>query len=418
MRRIPIQKKGNINMKMHPGRDGRNLGGGGFVMTMFLRLQAAVIMICVLGFSINAAESTAQPVDGNRSDQSFRLEVLNAINKATNWLATVQNEDGSWSQAEYPALTGLVLTAFVGEPSGKTKQRHKEVIDRGFQYVLSNVQPDGGIYSAAAPAPLENYNTAVCLTALIFANRSDFEPQILRARNYLVSLQNEGGLGYNKSGSSDMSNTVLALEALHYSRNIVQRDLPPGMEAARELDWDAAIKFIESCQNLPEVNKHEWVSTAPEDRGGFVYSTSESKAGERESEDGAVALRSYGSMSYAGLLSYIYADLDKEDPRVEAVVDWLRAHYTLDENPGMGEQGLFYYYHTMAKGLNAYGAERLTLKDGKTVDWRRDLAMRLLSLQDGTNGSWVNDNGRWWEKDPVLVTSYATIALEILYRGL
>jgi squalene-hopene/tetraprenyl-beta-curcumene cyclase len=123
-------------------------------------------------------------------------------------------------------------------------------------------------------------------------------------------------------------------------------------------------------------------------------------------------------MSYAGLLSYIYADLDKEDPRVEAVVDWLRAHYTLDENPGMGEQGLFYYYHTMAKGLNAYGAERLTLKDGKTVDWRRDLAMRLLSLQDGTNGSWVNDNGRWWEKDPVLVTSYATIALEILYRGL
>lgn len=85
----------------------------------------------------------------------------------------------------------------------------------------------------------------------------------------------------------------------------------------------------------------------------------------------------------------------------------------------MGEQGLFYYYHLMAKALNAYCEEKpLQLKDGSTVQWRRDLALRLISLQDGATGSWVNENGRWWEKDPVLVTAYATIALEILYRGL
>ncbi|MBN1614777.1 MAG: cycloartenol synthase, partial [Deltaproteobacteria bacterium] len=143
----------------------------------------------------------------------------------------------------------------------------------------------------------------------------------------------------------------------------------------------------------------------------------DSKAGEVKLPDGRVALRSYGSMSYAGLLSYIYAQLDKNDPRVKAVYDWLTRHYTLEENPGMGKEGLFYYYHTMAKALNAYGVQILALKNGQSVDWRRDLAKRLIDLQSG-DGFWVNESGRWWEKDPVLVTSYAVLTLEIIWRGL
>jgi len=66
---------------------------------------------------------------------------------------------------------------------------------------------------------------------------------------------------------------------------------------------------------------------------------------------GRTALRSHASISYAGLLSYIYADIDRSDPRVKAVYDWLLKNFTLDENPGMGAQGLYYSYHTMAKLL-------------------------------------------------------------------
>jgi squalene-hopene/tetraprenyl-beta-curcumene cyclase len=83
----------------------------------------------------------------------------------------------------------------------------------------------------------------------------------------------------------------------------------------------------------------------------------------------------------------------------------------------MGKDGLYYYYHTMAKALSIYGVETLTLKDGKTVNWRKDLAKRLMDLQNG-DGFWVNESGRWWERDPVLVTSYAVITLEIIARGL
>jgi squalene-hopene/tetraprenyl-beta-curcumene cyclase len=117
------------------------------------------------------------------------------------------------------------------------------------------------------------------------------------------------------------------------------------------------------------------------------------------------------------MLSYIYAGLKPNDPRVTAVLDWARHNYTLDENPGMGAQGLYFYYHTMAKALSTANVETLTTADGKNHNWRGELALRLLDLQK-TDGSWSNDNGRWWEKDPVLVTSYSLIALEMLYRGL
>lgn len=76
-------------------------------------------------------------------------------------------------------------------------------------------------------------------------------------------------------------------------------------------------------------------------------------------------MRSYGSMSYAGLLSYIYADLKPTDPRVTAVLDWLRDNYTLDENPGLGAQGLYYYYELMTKALTACHVDTLELKNGK-----------------------------------------------------
>lgn len=117
------------------------------------------------------------------------------------------------------------------------------------------------------------------------------------------------------------------------------------------------------------------------------------------------------------MLSYIYADLQRDDPRVRAAFDWLRNNYTLDENPGMGPQGLYYYLHLMTKALTIYGVDQLPAASGKSVDWRKDVAMKLINLQKA-DGSWANDNGRWWEHDPALVTSYSLMSLEILYPAL
>ena len=103
-------------------------------------------------------------------------------------------------------------------------------------------------------------------------------------------------------------------------------------------------------------------------------------------------------------------------PRVTAAVEWLRKHYTLDENPGLERSGYFYYLHLMAKGLTAAGIIELEV-GGKKSDWRPALAERLMKLQQ-QDGSWLNDSPRWKENNPVLVTTYCALTLEILYAQL
>ena len=368
-----------------------------------------VLCLTALAFLVPAgALAAGNVVPGSGSDVSLKNEVEHAIGKGLSWMAGKQAAAGYLSQAEYPALTALVLTSFQGDPSGYYKKKHQAGIAKGYDFLLSNAQPDGGIYAKG----LANYNTSISMMALVMANRPEYEAAIRRGRGYLVRLQDkrddhlDGGIGYGGSyKNSDIINTAFALEALHYTRYL-NKDVGSDAE---DLDWKRAVRFLSRTQNLPGYNDQKWVSGDPENRGGFIYFPGDSKAGEGKTEEGKVALRSYGSGSYAGLLSYIYAQMDKNDPRVKEAFAWLTRNYTLEENPGMGREGLYYYYHTMANTL--------TLKDGSKVNWRRDLAKRLLDLQHG-DGYWVNPSGRWWEKDPVLVTSYAVMTLEILYRGL
>jgi squalene-hopene/tetraprenyl-beta-curcumene cyclase len=211
-----------------------------------------------------------------------------------------------------------------------------------------------------------------------------------------------------------MNNTLVAIEAMRASEVIFPKDFPKPVFPVPDLDWKAVVHFLESCQNLPGTNTSHLVSTEPRDRGGFFYYPGHSMAGKvTNTLTGRVALRSYGSMSYGGLLSYIYARLGKDDPRVVAVKDWLRSNYTIEENPGMGQQGYFYYLHLLTKALAASGEEQLKLANGAEVLWRDQVAARLLKLQRD-DGSWVNPEPRWWEADPVLVTSYALMTLEML----
>ena len=358
------------------------------------------------------------------SDLSLKNELQHAIERGLGWLAKNQAQGGYWSQPDHPALTALVLTAYMGEPTGRIRSNPPGFVHNGYNYLLDCVKPDGGIYVRE----MANYNTSVSLMALLVAANPAFEPVIRKARNFEIGLQDDfdkkgvednvfdGGVGYGgRYQHSDLSNTMFALEAIYYTRNLA-RDSAHS-DQYKELNWEAAIRFLERCQNLPSHNDQKWASDDPQNRGGFVYFPGNSKAGEMELAGGVKALRSYGSISYAGLLSYIYADLKKDDPRVAAVLDWLQKFYTLDENPGMGQEGLYYYYHTMAKALAASGVDELVLADGRKVDWRRDLALNLLNRQS-SEGFWVNENGRWWEKDPVLVTAYALISLEIIHRGL
>lgn len=371
--------------------------------------------------SVLLAASTLQGAENEllvrkQENLSIRNEVEIAVNKGREWLKKQQTPEGYWSSADYPAVSGLVLVALLQDTSAE----RPECIKKGFEYLLSCVQPDGGIYKKG----LANYNTSVALTAMAMANEPAFRDVMVNARRFVVGQQASnmanpslnGGMGYGPNGTNrqhpDLSNTVFALEALKATQN-----LNAGKEKGQDIDWQAAIGFVERTQNLKSHNNEKWVSEDPQNKGGFIYFPGHSMAGEVEVAGGAKALRSYGSMSYAGLLSYVFADLKKDDDRVVAVLKWLSKNYTLDENPGMGADGLFYYYQMMSKALTAAGSDQLVTEDGKSIDWRKDLALRLIKLQK-SEGFWVNDSGRWMEKDPVLVTTYAVIALHHIYQGM
>lgn len=357
-------------------------------------------------------------------DLSFGHEIQNAIDRGLASLLASQNTNGWWSTQDHVAPTALVLTAFMGEPTHRFRTNPPAALTKGYEFILGAVKPDGSIYRTS----LINYNTSLSMLAMAASDNPAHDGILRRARAFVVRSQMDldepgkmdspydGGIGYgDKYAHSDMNNTLTALEALHYTRHLQSGELTGPKQ---DVNWKAVVQFLQNCQNLPSHNRQPWASDDARNRGGFVYYPGHSMAGgETNALTGRVALRSYGSISYAGLLSYIYADLPRDDPRVVAVLDWLRSNYTLEENPGMDLQGLYYYLHLMTKALNTARVQTLELKDGRKINWRREVALRLINLQR-PDGTWANTNARWWEKDPNLVTAYAVLSLDILHRGI
>lgn len=120
-------------------------------------------------------------------------------------------------------------------------------------------------------------------------------------------------------------------------------------------------------------------------------------------------------MTYAGFKSLLYARVDRGDPRIQAAFDWIRKTYTLDSNPNMpGEQskeGLYYYYHVFARALDIYGTETIEDAAGRQRRWRDELCVKIMSLQRD-DGSWLNEQDRWFEGYPHLVAAYAVLAMQ------
>ena len=324
-----------------------------------------------------------------------------AVAKGCEFLLSKQAADGHFSDPQMPALTALPLWALtIGDAE-------KAARERAAKFVLATQREDGGFY---VPKPgrggsgLGNYNTSVCLAALYESKLVSPAP-LLKARDYIASSQlvgddtMAGGFGYDKISRrryADLSNTSYAMDAM--ARTSSLEEFRAGGKKA-DLDWAKAIAFVENLQK-----------TEGPDKGGAAYNERTPQAGMATNREGRVNLRAYGSMSYAAVLSMCAAKLTKGDPRVRNALAYCRDHWTLEENPGMGNQGLFYYFDILSRALSAADVESFERADGTKILWKEELASRLIGLQK-PDGSWSNDNNRFWEGDPVLCTSFALIVL-------
>lgn len=330
--------------------------------------------------------------------------VQEAVAKAAAFLTSCQEPNGSFHADLGPGVTALAVTGLVrsGTPADTP------VVRKALDYLMSFRQPDGGFYTAGSP--VANYETSIAMLALAACNADGrLDAEIKGATRFVKKLQWDedegkdpadpayGGAGYGKKSRPDLSNTAFMIEAL---RTVGESENDPAIQRA--------LQFVSRTQNLPGPhNPLPFAAKNPD--GGFYYTPAaggESQAGETPGG----GLRSYASMTYAGLKSMIFAGLKKDDPRVKAAIEWLAKHFTFDENPGMGQAGLFYFYHTASKALAVLGEETFTDATGREHRWRDELTAAIISRQ-GENGSWTNPNERWLEGEPVLSTSYALLAL-------
>lgn len=354
------------------------------------------------GQSEPAKESPA-PAEVSRTERVRREMVA----KGLRFLAEKgQGDQGLFSGRVGPGVTALAITSALR--NGRTVD--DPMVAAGLRAMESFVKPDGGIYGNGR---MKNYETCVGMICFAAANADGRYDTILeQAKDFVTEIQYGtgerdpsdpwyGGASYGGSGRPDLSNTGFLMEALRAS------EAGPDDPAI-----ERALKFVSRCQNFAGQGNDTQFADKVND-GGFYYEIPVTKvdpstSDERYTPDGG--LRSYGSMTYTGLKSMIYAGLTREDPRVKAAVQWITDHYDTDRNPGMGTAGLYYYYHTFGAALDAAGVDELQDVVGTQHDWRSDLVAELASRQN-EDGSWSNDNERWFENDKNLATSFALMAL-------
>ncbi|MGE4602099.1 MAG: prenyltransferase/squalene oxidase repeat-containing protein [Planctomycetota bacterium] len=397
-------------------------------------LMVLWLLLGVTGLSPLPTQARADDQVEDPVSKLDRDAIKKMIDRGANWIIDHQRPDGSWgSFAGDPGITAMALHAIIDSPRAY-REEDGPFISAAVHYLLSHQQKDGGVY--IPDQGLMNYKTSVTILALTALDAGRDKPryraEVARMRDYIAGIQcseqskpvaydriahinSFGGIGYGSDRRPDLSNTQLALEALRAAGLSEDSDV-----------WRRASVFISRCQNRKSSNDaldgKKQVST---EDGGFYYHPGESKASTVVNDDGSKSFSSYGSMTYAAVKSLIYAGLKRDDPRIVAAIDWIREHWSVDENPGMatplnaarGQMGYYYYLAVMARALEVLGDSTLTDSSGQEHRWAEEIAGALLQRQAAA-GSWSNEVDRWWEGDPVLATSYALQALNICYRNL
>ena len=395
-------------------------------------LLAAVLLVAggCLPLGAQEAKTDDKPaVTTSVADYGALLgKIKSAQDRAARWLHTHQNPDGGYgpygdtfriANASDVGITSYVLYALSRHPRRYTEE-DGPFISAAVDLLLQNQQKNGAFYDPRDPTLL-NYKTSVALLALRHLDRSRYADAIGRGHSFIRAGQFAEGSGYDRSrhvsygghgyGSGlrpDNSNTQFSLESL------AETGLAPNDEL-----WSRAEVYLRRSLNSKTVDPlvvRAGIGTTGD--GGARYSPNSTRGPVETLDDGTRVFSSYGSMSYAVLKSFLYAQVDRNDPDVQGLAKWLANNFTVRENPGMatpenpgaGRHGLFYYYQTMAKALRLWGEARLVDDSGTSHHWAPALAEHLMSIQK-PDGSWQNVSDRWWENLPSLDTAYAMVAL-------
>ncbi len=404
-----------------------------------------ILLALFSSFSLSLSPSLSLSQDGmggmeeeKPKQDDLGRKLREGYTAAADWIVKMQEADGSWKagpkgkEQTSLAYSGLVLAALAGSPAD-IRERYKDAIAKAAALLASKQNSDGSFGDGPNGAFLKTYITGIAMMALGATDRDKYKDHLGNARGYLKANQlkegvDRGGLGYGdqEPKPEGVKQMEANLSTLGFGAE--------GMKAAGlpkdDEFWKLCIEYVKKCQNNSETNtdkefiarlKTKGLSVG--DDGGLYYTANpaDAKAGTVKLGDKEV-IASYGSMTYDGIKTYLYAGLAKDSKEVKSAMDWVRKNYTVDLHPGFPTdekkrtelQGVYYYYLMMTRALDAYGERPLKGLDGKDHDWVKDVGEKLLAMRK--EGKWVNENPRWWEGDPLLVTIYVLNTMDILLK--
>lgn len=328
-------------------------------------------------------------------------DIENRLQLSVQFLKSQQKDDGSW--LKHAGISAITLSSLLHTPF---KLKKEDYAQKAISYLLQLQQENGSFYTSfSVSMGMANYVTSCTIMALAAADKDKYQTQINNATDYLASAQrkeglSEGGMGYGEQGNgADLSNLHMALEAMKDAG--VDKESP---------FYQNALKFIARCQDSE--NNHQSQTAT----GGFAYKPEAFESDTPQHDLSNENSHVYGGMTYAGLDSLLLCDIPMNDPKIKDILTWIEHNYSVTTHPGKGDLSLYFYYATMAKALHLSGLKELKTAQG-TKDWARELAYAILQ-QQSKDGSWVNDNPKYFEGYPVMATAYAMKALNYCLKSL
>jgi squalene-hopene/tetraprenyl-beta-curcumene cyclase len=324
-----------------------------------------------------------------------RLAIDGSLRHAREWLLARENSSGAFQPAARSdvcpvALTAMALWALAETaPAGGDDAR----VSAAVRFLLRHRQPKGGIFDP--DRGLAAYTSGVSANAL----------RACKARG---------------AADREIEEALPPLELFVGSQTTAE-SIEDARAGKNRVAGKAAEKASEALRSGAGLTASERAALE------LIARTERAPAPDRPLRSRVPAWRLPGGGSdpfgYDDLLPFLYRRQEREHPAALRAYEAVKLYYTLDRNPDLtrrygragfvgGEQGLYYYYLTLAKVLSTFESPVVQVRGGERHDWPRELSAKLMSRQ-ASDGSWVNTDEHWWEDEPVLVTAYAMLALDI-----
>lgn len=321
-----------------------------------------------------------------------------AVARGLRWLASVQNDDGSWSLEYYgrdrkgdSAATSLALLPFLG--AGQTHENgiYRETVAKGLAWLIDHQKPNGDLRAEKYDVGMYAHGQATIVLSEAFALTGDqtlAEPTQLAIDFIQKAQHKKGGWRYKPGEPGDTSVFGWQLMALHSAR-------APNMGIEVDNDVMALADYYLDRASASErwLARNEYPALE-----GSLYCYMPGREAPTK------------TMTAEAILCRMYLGWERDDPRIMSAVKWLQEEHPPDE----GRPNMYYWYYG-TQVFHHYGGRRWE----KWNESMRELLLRGQEKKGRYAGSWDPDKYQWGSQgERIYVTSLAVCTLEVYYRHL